>query len=296
MTPTEDHQHQQTAAETLTALAEVPAERGRAVVSLIKMLAEHPEHAGYLKDLIEAERNRDLFDQDWRTAKVFAASGKFDDIKGATQEQAIATAMAKIRIGREWGMSDADAIAQIYFVNGRPAVMTEFLASRMQEAGYSWDADWEWAEEVFKGKTTRKCVGCTLWLKRGGEPCLDRNGKPISASFTEADAERAVQYDRAGKASSLLDKQTYKSYAQDMFFWKALGRLRKYYLTGVLRGAVQVELARELPPRETLQIEAAESPAAAAAEPKPLRERVLEYESAEDQGSLLDEADRDDNT
>jgi len=249
--------------------------KSRAIVDLIKVLATHPEHADYLRQLVAAETQRDAFDQDYRTAKVFALSGRFDDIKGSTPEQAVATAMAKIRIGREWGMNDSDSIAFIYFVNGRPAVMTEIMATKIQQAGFHWDIEWHTRDELYKGKTLPRCVGCTLWLKQLSretnryEPVLDRKGDPVSASFTEMDAE-------AGK---LLDKAVWKAYSQDMYFWRALSRLRKYHLTSVMRGAVQMELAGDDLPAPEIRKQI-DSPKPEAVEPprKPLRERILEHD------------------
>lgn len=233
------------AAREITPLPELPQARMRGLVELTRILADHPEHAGYIKQLVDAETQRDTFDQDWRTARVFAVSGKFDDIKGSTPEQAIATAMAKIRIGREWGMSDSDSIAFIYWVNGRPAVMTEILATKIQEAGYNWDVEWHWTalpQAPNKARADKRCVGCTLWLKALNrqtgryEPVLDRNNEPVSASFTEYNAEQAGLLTKSGP---------WKNWTEDMYFWRAMSRLRKYYLTGVMRGAIQVELAND---------------------------------------------------
>ena len=275
MTPTD--QKPDPAAELAAALTEVPPQKSRGMLELLRMLTQHPEHAPFLKDLIEAEKQRDLFDQDYRQAKMFMQSGQFEGTKNLTPEQQVCTAMAKIRIGREWGMSDSEAMANVYFVNGRPAVMTDYLAGKMQEAGYSWDTEFDWGPDG-------RCTGCTVFLRRYNpatgqhDEVLDRKGHPVFAAFTEADALRAIQSGRDGKAGgSLMDKQTYKSWPQEMFFWKALGRLRKFHATGVLRGAVQVELARELPPpREMAQIEAGEEKPTE--ERKPLRERILEAE------------------
>jgi hypothetical protein len=256
--------------------------RTRATVDLIRILAEHPEHSSYIKQLVEAEAQRDLFDQDYRTARVFAISGKFDDIKGSTPEQAVAQAMTKIRIGREWGMNDSDSIAFIYFTNGRPAVMTEILATKVQQAGYSWDIDWDF--EKTKGKNNKewnRCVGCTLWLKQFNrdtnryEPVLDRKGQAISASFTEADADNAEIHERGAKIA-LSAKWNFKAWPQDMYFWRAMSRLRKYYLTGIMRGAIQFELATDYEP--VTSAPALPAPAeeeTAPPERKPLRDRIL---------------------
>ena len=84
-----------------------------------------------VEELVRTENERDVFDQDWRMAKMFAISGDFADITGQTQEQAIAKAMSKIQMGRNWGMNAADAMANVFFLNGKPGVMTEILATKI---------------------------------------------------------------------------------------------------------------------------------------------------------------------
>lgn len=281
MTPTDEK-------PDLAPMTDLAPQKQRATVELIKVLSAHPEHAPYMKQLIEAEAMRELFDQDYRTARMFAMSGKFDDIKGSTPEQAVCAAMTKIRIGREWGMNDSDSMSFIYFTNGRPNVATEILATAIQKAGFSWDIDWNWVEEPGAGKGAkpwRRCTGCTLWLKERdtNKPILDRNGAPVSAWFTEADAEHAEIYEKGG-IKKLSEKWNFKSWPQDMYFWRAMSRLRKYYLTGVMRGAVQRELIDEEPPPPTMQpqLAAPEEQAATEAQPeKSLRDRILEAEQTE---------------
>lgn len=260
-----------------------------------------------VEELVRAQNERTLFDQDWRTAKMFAVSGDFADITGQTQEQAIAKAMSKIQMGRNWGMNATDALANIFFLNGRPGVMTEILATKMQQAGYSWDVQWHEETIEVKKKPYQKCVGCTLWLKAYNrdtnhyEPVVDRAGKPVSASFTEQDAEQAMIYEKEqgqprATQKTLAEKWNYKSWGRDMYFWSAMRRLRKYYLTGILRGAIQVELAdleapivdqtpplAEAPPEPPPQTEA----------PQPtLRERILSTDRPgpqPEQAGLLEE-------
>lgn len=271
------------AADDLAAISSKGDAKIRASVELIRILSEHPEHAQYLKELVAAEAQRETFDQDIRLARVFALSGKFDDIKGATEMQSIASAMAKIMIGRQWGMNDADSIAFIIFINGRPSVMTEIMAARMQQAGYSWDTEFHYSEEPGKPKFRKKCVGCTLWLKQYSrdtnrhEPVMGRNNEQVSSSFTEDDAEAAGLLGKAGP---------WKQWTQDMYFWRAMSRLRKYHLTSIMRGAIQAELASDYAPPTMAPQLAAPAEAPAEEERKPLRERIL---AQEEQGSLLDE-------
>jgi len=268
--------------------------KGRATLEIIRILADKGNQKEILQQLIDAETARDLFDQDYRAAKIYAMSGQFDDIKGMTPEQAIATAMSKIRIGRSWGMNESDSVAFIYWMNGKPNVATEILATKIQQAGFGWDIDWTWEELTHKGKPWKRCTGCTLWLKaynrttNAYEPVVDRNGEAVSVSFTEADADHAMIWEK-GKQMPLSEKWNFKSWGQDMYYWRAMGRLRKYHLTSIMRGATQYELRNEVYMEPTAP--ALPAPQAGPdAEPEPveetrsLRDRIIDAE----QGDLLE--------
>ena len=274
-----------------------PEARGRATLEIIKALAGQPDQKEMLQQLIDAETARDLFDQDYRSARIYAMSGQFDDINGKTVEQSIATAMSKIRIGREWSMNESDAIAFIFFTNGRPAVMTEIMAAMIQRRGYNWDAEFHWADETYKGRPSKRCVGCTLWLKQYNsfkkvfESVVDRKGEQVSASFMEADADRALIWEK-GKQIPLSEKWNFKAWTQDMYFWRAMSRLRKYHLTSIMRGAIQYELRHDIEiepmapqlPAPELQ-PSGQSEVAPEPKPRKLRDRILQPEQQE---SLLD--------
>lgn len=262
----------------------------RATLEIIKILAATPANKEMLQQLIDAETARDLFDQDYRAARIYAMSGQFDDIKGMTPEQAISTAMAKIRIGRSWQMSESDSIAFIYWNNGKPAVMTEIMATKIQQAGYGWDIEWDWEDSAHKGKAYKRCTGCTLYLKQYNaqkncwESVVDRDGKSVSAWFKEADADHAEIWEK-GKQIPLSSKWNFKSWGQDMYFWRAMSRLRKYHLTSIMRGAQQYELRNEVYVDPAApQLPAPEAPPEPVAEARPLRDLIIEQE----QGSLLD--------
>jgi hypothetical protein len=298
MTPTTEENRN---AETPPQQPQVES-KGRATLEIIRILADKGNQKELLQQLIDAETARDLFDQDYRAARIYAMSGQFDDIKGATTEQAIASAMSKIRIGRSWGMNESDSIAFIYWNNGKPAVMTEILATKIQQAGYGWDIDWSWEQSTHKNKPWKRCTGCTLWLKaynsrtNSWEPVVDRNDQPVSAGFSEADADHAMIWEK-GKQIPLSSKWNFQSWGQDMYFWRAMSRLRKYHLTSIMRGAQQYELRNEVyvepmapqiaapesvaPESETPEPENQQPPAAT----RPLREVIIEAE----QTSLLDE-------
>jgi len=289
MTPTTEEPKQEAPQQSVEV-----ATKGRATLEIIRILADKGNQKEILQQLIDAETARDLFDQDYRAAKIYAMSGQFDDIKGMTPEQAIATAMSKIRIGRSWGMNESDSVAFIYWMNGKPNVATEILATKIQQAGYGWDIDWSWEDLTHKGKPWKRCTGCTLWLKaynqraNAWEPVVDRNGDCVSASFTEADADHAMIWEK-GKQMPLSEKWNFKSWGQDMYYWRAMGRLRKYHLTSIMRGAQQYELRNEtyvepLPAALPAPSDSQQGEPEPVAETKPLRDRIIEAE----QGELLD--------
>jgi len=251
-------------------------------VEQLALLPDSERRANWINALVEADVARLNYAQDQALAKQFALCGQFDDIKGLSMEQAVATAMVKIQLGRAWGFNAADSIRYIYFTNGRPAVENEIVAAKLQQAGYDWDI--EWLEETLqhKGKPWQKCVGCKLWVKKLSagrtEPLLDRNGKPVSVAFTEADADHAMIWEK-GKQIPLSEKWNFKSWAQDMYYWRAVGRVKKYHAPHVLRGAALRVEALEVVPVETLpQLPPPDAPPPPEPERKTLRDRVLANE------------------
>ena len=204
--------------------------------------------------VVEAELDRDLFDQDQRLANVFATSGEFADLKAKSPRQAIATAMAKIQLGRAWNINPADSMQFLYFTNGRPALMTELFAARLQDAGYDWDVGYEYDD---KGK----CTGCTIWPKklnpitRKHEPMMRKvkgaagswGDAPLEVSFTKADADGAMIWEK-GKQIKLSEKWNFQSWSEDMYFWRAISRFRRRHVPNVLSGAMTREEAEEIAP------------------------------------------------
>lgn len=229
------------------------ADQRRVTVGQLAMLPDSERRNNWIASLVEAEVARQNYAQDRALAREFAISGQFSDITGTTMEQAVATAMVKIQLGRAWGFNAADSIRYIYFTNGRPAIENEIVAAKLQQAGYDWDV--EWLEDVIqhKGKPWRKCVGCRLWLKKWNAqearfmPLVDRNGKPISVEFTEADADHASIWEK-GKQIPLSQKWNFQSWGRDMYYWRTIGRVKKYHAPHVLRGAVSREEALEMIP------------------------------------------------
>jgi len=113
----------------------------------------------------------------------------------------------RIRFGRELGLSAFQAARGIYFINGIPAMMGTVLELLMRRHGYGWQ---------FVQRDTK---GCILRLTKNGEPVMDGE-KPAQASFTEEDAKR-MKKDK---------KDTYLEDPESMYYWRALGRLQKFYV------------------------------------------------------------------
>lgn len=215
----------------------------RDTMRLLEMVLSNsnPSQANFAKDLIQAEIARDAFDQDYRMAKVFAASGEFGDMKDKTEFQGIATAMAKIQLGRHWGLLPPDAMRFVHFNNGKPSLEAEAIALKLMEAGWEWDL--EFPEE--KGV----CIGCVLWPKRRDangtvHPLRDKSGNPVSISFGKAEAEKALYWENK-QQKRLIDKWNYQSWAADMYFARCITRLKKRYASNILSGVITPDEAAD---------------------------------------------------
>jgi hypothetical protein len=123
---------------------------------------------GTRTDWTNEQRRLDFEIRQWehhqRAAALFVRSGCFADIKGATQDQAIAQAMVKIELGRSMGFCAAEAMKGIDLIQGRPAIAAELRAARMAAHGYSWDiveqSEKRCAINVYLG---RKKLGLIEW-------------------------------------------------------------------------------------------------------------------------------------
>jgi hypothetical protein len=233
-----------------------PQPPSRVTIEHLLAMPDNVKRETWISALVEAEVARQNFAQDRALAREFAISGQFSDITGTSMEQAVATAMVKISLGRNWGFNPADSIRYIYFTNGRPAIENEIVAAKLQQAGYDWDIEWLEDEVEHKGRKVKKCVGCVLWLKKWNAdqqkylPVLDRNSKPISVSFTQFDADTAMIWEK-GKQIPLSQKWNFQSWGRDMYYWRTVGRVKKYHAPHVLRGAVSREEALEMVPIES---------------------------------------------
>lgn len=287
-----------------------PGNLPRVTVEQLMAFPDADKAAAWISAIVEVEVARQAYAQQRALARDFALSGQFEDLKGATAEQGIATAVVKMQLGTAWGFNPADSMRYLYFANGKPAVENEIVAAKLQQAGYQWDIEWLEDEQQHKGKPWRRCVGCTLWLKRWNgtiyAPMLDRNGKQVSVSFTEGDADHAMIWEK-GKQIPLSQKWNFVSWARDMYYWRAIARVKKYHAPHVLRGAVSKEEALDIIPAGSppdmlpLELQAPEvaqggppaeiqmpDPAAAPAPPKTrLRDKVMGQ--AASKGGLLDD-------
>jgi hypothetical protein len=242
----------ETAEETVVRTAEQVKEEGKIAQSLeesrrterttpsdlLSLVVESTLRQDYAKQIVEAELGRDAFDQDWRLAKVFALSGAFADIKGISPQAAIATAMAKIQLGRSWGIVAADAMQFIYFNQGRPSVQNELIASKLQDGGWTWALEWQ--RDGTWGKAQGVVTGCRLWPSFQGKPVVDTAGKPASIEFSKAEADKAVIWEK-GKQMKLSEKWNYQSWPEDMYYSKCIARLKRRHAPNILRGAVSQE-------------------------------------------------------
>jgi hypothetical protein len=230
-------------------VAEQSKARAGTVSAAMLEVLEATERRSFVQRMMETDLARELFAADARLARVFAVSGAFDDLKKQAPAQAIALAMTKIRLGRSWGLSEADAMQFIYFTNGRPGVMNEMIAAKLADAGWSWDIAWS--------ATNGKCTGCSLYPKYQGQPILEADPADPSGqtqrravvSFLKSDADGALIWEK-GKQIPLSQKWNFVSWPQDMYFWRAIIRLKRRYAPNILRGVLLVEEANELQPQE----------------------------------------------
>jgi hypothetical protein len=248
--------------ETALVAPEPASRRIEAMLRMVDMLPEGDERLTIIRRLLE-------FEQDSRLAGVFAASGQFAELKGLSHAQAINTAMAKIAMGRSWGLDVADSMQFIFFTNGRPGLMNEVISERLRNAGYDWDVQWHEEMATYKGRQWRKCIGCTLWPKRNGEPILDFDKSPVSISFTEADADNAEIWEN-GQKKKLSEKFNYKSWPRSMYYFRCIAMLKRFYAPEAMKALPMLVENEDAPPFEI-------ETAPVADEKKPtLAERIVE--------------------
>lgn len=207
------------------------------------------------RQLIALEIEARTFSQNQRLASAYYESQYFGDVKSMAQ------AVVKIELGRSWGMSAADAMKHIYFINGRPSVMEEYMAGKMMAAGLTWRPQFIGADP--------NCKGCRLFLLKDGEPMmepvldaegnpvLDASGEPktqqVRVEFTEADAKGIKVWEK-GSQKPLLEKSGPWSdgWRKNMYYWRTIAQVRRFHMPNVLTGALMPEESRELIPERGL--------------------------------------------
>ena len=195
----------------------------------------------------------EMFKHKQRLAGLFALSGCFSDIKGKTQQQALAQAFVKMELGASMGFTDAESMQGINLIQGTPSISAQLRAARMQRAGYSWEIDWF---EDAQGN----CTGCRLWLSHNGHPVLkpkrDEDGnvilnddqqpihEQVNVGFLKKDAEKLMTKiwdvpqpgtrDKTFRVASVLEKDNWKNTPMNMYFSRAVTNLQRWYAPGVL--------------------------------------------------------------
>jgi len=136
-------------------------------------------------------------------AKSMVDSGFFSDTKQVAQ------AMVKIQAGRELGLPPFASMSGIHIVQSKPVLGANLIATLVKNSGRY--------DYRIKTLDNRACV--LEWYE---------NGKPVGeAGFTMAEAN----------AAGLTTKPTWKSYASDMLFARAISRGARRFAPGIFGGA-----------------------------------------------------------
>jgi hypothetical protein len=211
-----------------------------------------------IAQLADVEVARQTYQQYRAMAMDLMISGSFSQNQQQRQnpQQLLALLTLKLMFGKNWGMSDADAIASIYIVNGKPAVENNIVAGKLRAAGIMWEPQFYFEDVTYKNIDMKRCIGCRLWLSRWSrasqsyEPIRDPGtGEQATVSFTELDAS-VIDTREEGRTIKLSEKAMYKQWPQDMYYWRCIARVKKYYAPHVLRGGVIQEEALDVVPVE----------------------------------------------
>jgi len=231
--------------------------------TLLAMLP-HVDDPALKRDLIATagryQINRLNYAEDLRLARMLYQSGQFNELKKLTPDQGVALALAKLQFGRQQALSQMQSMRCVVFISGRPTFENSVVAEKLADAGYGWDVEFAYADGVKtksqQDRPGQECVSCTVWLKkynpttREYEPMLDRHKNQISETFGKAEADSIDIYED-GKTIKLSQKFNYKSWAKDMFYWRCIARIKKFYAPNVMRGSVPMYVeALDAPPFE----------------------------------------------
>lgn len=153
----------------------------------------------------------------FRVASALARSGMFKDVKQADQ------AFAKIVIGRDLGLTPAQAMTGVYLVEGRPQLAAPLMGHFVRASGkYDWRVlkiDRDGVEIEFgEGKAPGKDQETGEWLPWPGSLGV--------SEFTKEDAETA----------KLGGKDTYSKWPRNMFFSRAMSNGVKWFVPDTMGG------------------------------------------------------------
>ncbi len=191
--------------------------------------------------LVAQEVERRQFSNNLNLATALANSGYFTDASDKWK------ALAKIEIGRSWGLSAADSMRHILMVNGKPSLENEVIAAKLRAKGWDW-------EPYFLNGHSANCKGVRLFIKKNGAPFMrikrDEHGNPVLdehktpvmeqvvVEFLEADA-KLIKVREGDKVVSILDKKGpwTEGWRGNMMYWRAIAQFRRFYANDVLNGA-----------------------------------------------------------
>ncbi len=178
-----------------------------------------------------------------RLAKAFAKSGCFADVKGLSEEEAIARALVKIELGESMGFSPAESMTGIDIIQGRVAVGANLRAARMAVAGYAWPQMILTNEGCWLPLTHKAHPVMAAKVDGAGNVVTGADGLPVMEqvviSFTKADAQLA----------GLLGKDNWRKNPRNMYFSRAVTNAQRWYAPHVLKADVlSTEEAMDLAP------------------------------------------------
>lgn len=159
---------------------------------------------------VEAQQDIDGFRALQYAAGIMAKSGCFSDIKGVDESTAIAKAVVKIAIGRDYGFSVAESMQHIELIQGRPSIAAHARAAKMKAAGYSW--------KFVKFDATE----CNVVV-------FSPDGEELGDSiFTMEDA----------KKMGLAGKDNWQKNPRNMLYCRAISNAQRWYAPEVLSAAL----------------------------------------------------------
>lgn len=149
------------------------------------------------------------------TAKMFAASGFFDDAKRVAQ------AFVKIQAGLEMGIKPFQAMTSIHVIKGKVSIGANLVAGMLKRAGYNYKVRWHGSEAieiVFYGPSKEELGNSTFSMK---------------------DAQQA----------NLLGNPTWKKFPRNMLFARAMMNGARWYAPDVALGIYDPDELQSIEPQ-----------------------------------------------